>query len=216
MEQIIIEMVNKFGYIGIALLIFIESVFPPIPSELILTFGGFMTTSTSMSIIGVIFWSTIGAVLGAIVLYYIGKIFNKERLKKFTHTRLGRFIRLKEKDIEMADRWFDTKGAKTVLFGRCVPIVRSLISIPAGMSDMPLAKFLIYTTVGSTVWNIVLVNLGAAAGDNWKEIVRFFDKYSDIVLVILIIIAIAFVYYYFAHYTKKDNVKDKKKTKKKK
>lgn len=211
MEQIIIEMVDKFGYLGITLLIFIESVFPPIPSELILTFGGFMTSSTSMSIIGVIFWSSIGAVLGALVLYYIGKIFNKERLKKFTHTKLGKAIRLKEKDIELADRWFDTKGAKTVLFGRCVPIVRSLISIPAGMSDMPMLKFLIYTAVGSTVWNIVLVNLGAAAGDNWKDIVKFFDKYSDITLIVLIAIALGLIYYYFAHYKKKDKVKKKNK-----
>ncbi len=207
MEKIIIDLMNQFGYLAVFLLITIENVFPPIPSELILTFGGFMTTTTKMSIIGVIFWATLGAVLGAIILYYVGKIFNKARLKKFTHTKLGKFIRLKEKDIDLADKWFDTKGAKAVLIGRCVPIVRSLISIPAGMSNMPWPKFLLYTTIGSAVWNTVLVVLGAKTGENRDEIIKFFDNYSSITLVILVIIAIAFVFYYF--YSHKD-----KKTKK--
>lgn len=196
MQQIMINLINDFGYLGIFLLITIENVFPPIPSEVILTFGGFMTTTTKMSIVGVIFWATLGAVVGAIILYYVGKIFNKERLKKFTHTKLGKFIRLKEKDIDLADKWFDTQGAKAVLIGRCVPIVRSLISIPAGMSAMPWPKFLLYTTIGSAVWNTVLVVLGAQAGKNWESIVSAIDKYKYITIAVLAVVALAFLYIY--------------------
>lgn len=205
MQQIMINLINDFGYLGIFLLITIENVFPPIPSEVILTFGGFMTTTTKMSIVGVIFWATLGAVVGAIILYYVGKIFNKERLKKFTHTKLGKFIRLKEKDIDLADKWFDTQGAKAVLIGRCVPIVRSLISIPAGMSAMPWPKFLLYTTIGSAVWNTVLVVLGAQAGKNWESIVSAIDKYKYLTIVVLAVVALVFLYIYIKG--RKKNVK---------
>lgn len=205
MQQIMINLINDFGYLGIFLLITIENVFPPIPSEVILTFGGFMTTTTKMSIVGVIFWATLGAVVGAIILYYVGKIFNKERLKKLTHTKLGKFIRLKEKDIDLADKWFDTQGAKAVLIGRCVPIVRSLISIPAGMSAMPWPKFLLYTTIGSAVWNTVLVVLGAQAGKNWESIVSAIDKYKYLTIVVLAVVALVFLYIYIKG--RKKNVK---------
>lgn len=203
MQTIMINLMDSFGYIGVFLLILIENLFPPIPSEVILSFGGFMTTSTSLTVLGVIFWATLGSVIGAIILYYIGKIFNKERLKKFTHTKVGKFVRLKEKDIELADRWFDTKGAKTVLICRCIPIVRSLISIPAGMSEMPMPKFLAYTTIGSAVWNTLIVSLGAAAGENWEKIVEILDRYSHLTLILLVILFIAAVVYFFAVYRKK-------------
>ena len=151
MENLIVEIMNSFGYIGICLLIMIENVFPPIPSELILTFGGFMTISSNMTIFGCIIASTIGSLLGAVILYYIGKILNKERLIKIVNSKYGKLLRIKTKDIESADKWFDEKGNKTVFFCRFVPIVRSLISIPAGMSEMPFVKFIIYTLLGSLI-----------------------------------------------------------------
>lgn len=151
MENLVIEIMNNFGYLGIGLLILIENLFPPLPSELILTFGGFMTIDTSMTVIGVILFSTVGSLLGAIVLYYIGKILNKERLIKIVKSKYGKLLKIKPKDIESADKWFDTKGNKTVFFCRFVPVVRSLISIPAGMSEMPMLKFIIYTTFGSLI-----------------------------------------------------------------
>ena len=143
MQEMIIEIMNNFGYLGVFLLIAIENVFPPIPSEVILLFGGFMTTFSDMNIVGVIIASTLGSILGAIVLYYIGKILNKERLKKIITSKPGKILRLKPEDIDKADNWFDTKGNKTVFFCRFVPIIRSLISIPAGMSEMTMKKFLI-------------------------------------------------------------------------
>jgi len=190
MQEIIISLMEQFGYLGILLLIMIENVFPPIPSEVILCFGGFMTNSTSLTVLGVVIFSTIGSVLGAIILYLIGKILNKERLIKIVSGKIGKILRLKKKDIEMADKWFDTKGAKTVFFCRFIPIVRSLISIPAGMSEMPFIKFLILTTLGTLIWNTVLTILGSIMGEKWHVIAEIIDKYASIVLVILIIIFI--------------------------
>ena len=144
MQEIILSIMNVYGYLGVFLLIMIENVFPPIPSEVILLFGGFMTTYSKLSIVGMIVASTLGSLFGAIILYYIGKIFNKDRLKKIISGKLGKILRLKASDIDKADSWFDNKGNKTVFFCRFVPLIRSLISIPAGMSEMPILKFIIY------------------------------------------------------------------------
>ena len=197
MQEMIIEIMNNFGYLGVFLLIAIENVFPPIPSEVILLFGGFMTTFSDMNIVGVIISSTLGSVLGAIILYYIGKILNKERLKKIITSKPGKILRLKPEDIDKADEWFDTKGNKTVFFCRFVPIIRSLISIPAGMSEMPIKKFLIYTAAGSLIWNAALTIAGSIVGENWTSILDIMNKYSHIILVLLIIIfVIAVVLFY--------------------
>ena len=184
-------------------LIALENVFPPIPSEVILLFGGFMTTYTSLNIALMVVAATLGSLLGAIVLYYIGKILNKERLKKIVSGKVGKVLRLKEKDIDMANHWFDTKGNKTVFFCRFIPIVRSLISIPAGMSEMPMAKFLLYTTVGSAIWNTVLIVIGNRVGENWESILGVFDQYSHIVLILLILIFVLFIVWFYTKKKKK-------------
>ena len=197
MENFIIEIMNNFGYIGIGLLILIENIFPPIPSELILTFGGFMTIDTNMTIVGVIIASTIGSVLGAIILYYIGKILNKERLIKIVTSKYGKLLRVKPEDIESADKWFDEKGNKTVFFCRFIPVVRSLISIPAGMSEMPLLKFIVYTTFGSAIWNTVLVLVGAFAGDKKDLILTIIDDASYVIIALIVIVFLIFVYRFY-------------------
>lgn len=203
MENFIIEIMNNFGYIGIFLLILLENLFPPIPSEVILTFGGFMTINTNMTIIGVILASTLGSLIGAIILYYLGKILNKERLIKIVNSKYGKLLRVKTKDIEAADKWFDTKGNKTVFFCRFIPVVRSLISIPAGMSEMPLLKFTIYTLFGSLIWNTVLICIGAFAGDKKDVILAIIDKASNIILVVLIVAALVFAYQFYKKRIKK-------------
>ena len=207
MEQIIINAMEQFGYIGVFLLIAIENIFPPIPSEVILVFGGFMTTYTSLNIPIMIVAATLGSLLGAIVLYYIGKIFNKERLKRIISGKIGKVLRLKASDIEKADKWFDTKGNKTVFFCRFIPIVRSLISIPAGMSEMPMQKFLIYTILGSLIWNSVLIVVGSIVGDKWETIVGYLDNFSNIILIILVIIFVVAMYYWFVIRKKKQSKK---------
>ena len=206
MENFIIEIMNDFGYIGICLLIMIENLFPPIPSELILTFGGFMTIDSSMSIVGVIIASTIGSMVGAVILYYIGKILNKDRLIKIVSSKYGKLLQIKPKDIESADKWFDTKGNKTVFFCRFVPVVRSLISIPAGMSEMAMGKFLLYTLVGSAIWNTVLVCVGAFAGNYKDVIINAIDSASNVILILIIIVFFVGVFIFY-----KKRIKENKK-----
>ena len=200
MQQFILHIIEQFGYFGVFFLILIENVFPPIPSEVILLFSGFFSTYTNLSVLYMIVASTLGSFLGAIILYYIGKIFNKERLKKIVNGRLGKILFLKENDIDKADEWFDNKGNKSVFFCRFVPIVRSLISIPAGMSEMPMGKFKIYTICGSMIWNTVLICLGYRLGSNWEYVLTILDKYQMLVIVILVII---FGYVIIKFYRKK-------------
>lgn len=207
MEEFVISIMNQYGYFGIFFLIFIENIFPPIPSEVVLLFGGFMTTYSKLGVPLMILFSTLGSVVGAIVLYYVGKILNKERLKKFVSGKVGKMLRLKASDIEKADRWFDTKGNKTVFFCRFIPVVRSLISIPAGMSEMAMTKFLLYTTVGSAIWNTVLLVIGNRVGKNWKDILGIMDQYSHVVLILLIILFVAFLVYFFYFRTQKKKAK---------
>lgn len=200
MQQFILHIIEQFGYFGVFFLILIENVFPPIPSEVILLISGFFSSYTSLSVFYMILASTLGSFLGAIILYYIGKIFNKERLKKIVNGRLGKILFLKENDIDKADEWFDNKGNKSVFFCRFVPIVRSLISIPAGMSEMPMVKFIIYTICGSMIWNTVLICLGFRLGSNWEYVLTILDKYQMVVIVILVII---FGYVIIKFYRKK-------------
>ena len=205
MQEIILSIMGKYGYIGVFLLIMIENVFPPIPSEVILLFGGFMTTYTRLNITGMIIASTLGSIFGAIILYYIGKIFNKDRLKKIISGKLGKILRLKVSDIDNADSWFDNKGNKTVFFCRFIPLVRSLISIPAGMSEMPMVKFLLYTLFGSLIWNTVLIIVGSVVGENWTKIVGILDTYSHIVVIILFIIVVIGIYFFYRKRSNKKN-----------
>ena len=205
MRDIVLELLSSYGYAGMFALILIENLFPPIPSEVILTFGGFMTTYTNLSIPLMVIAATLGSLLGAIVLYYIGKILNKERLKKIVSGKIGKVLRIKYEDIDKADAWFDNKGNKTVFFCRFIPIVISLISIPAGMSEMPIPKFLVYTVFGSLIWNAVLTILGAKLGSHWDSILGFFEEFSHIILIILIVLFIVLVgiFYYKRLHNKK-------------
>ena len=183
MNEIILQIMDKFGYFGIAFLIAIENVFPPIPSEVILTFGGFMTSNTNMTITGVIIVSTIGSVIGAIILYLLGRLLTKERLYKLVDGRIGKILRFKKQDIDKSEEWFSKKGKSTVLFCRFIPMVRSLISIPAGMTKMEFSLFLTYTIIGSAIWNSVLTYLGFAAGNAWESVAKYVDYFAKITLI---------------------------------
>ncbi|WP_018751348.1 DedA family protein [Paenibacillus sanguinis] len=186
MNNWITEFMEQFGYFGVFLLIALENVFPPIPSEVILTFGGFMTTYTSLTVPGIIIVSTLGSILGAVILYGVGYLVNVDRLEGWIE-RYGRFLRLKKEDIRRADRWFERYGYWTVLFCRMVPLIRSLISVPAGMAKMKFRLFLLFTTIGTLIWNITLVWVGAAVGGSWEQIVEFMDVYSHFAYIILAI-----------------------------
>lgn len=195
MENWLTEVMNEYGYMGIMFLIAIENIFPPIPSEVILTFGGFMTTTSNLSIIGVITSATAGSVIGAIVLYIIGLQLDVATLEKIVN-RWGHILRITISDIHRADDWFDRYGPWTVFFCRFVPLIRSLISIPAGMSNMNVGIFLPLTTVGTLIWNIVLVYLGASVGASWEVIVEYMEIYSKVtyVLLLFLIVVLFFIF----------------------
>lgn len=193
MQEIIIEILNQFGYIGVFLLITIENIFPPIPSEVILTFGGFMTTYTKMNVGGVILAATAGSVMGAIILYVIGRVFNTGRLERLLDSKLGKLLQLRKEDVKSAEKWFLKRGNKAVFLCRFIPIVRSLISIPAGIARMKFGSFLILTIMGTFAWNVVLVFLGRIAGNAWETIAHYVDIYSMIAAAFFALVAILIV-----------------------
>ncbi|WP_238483764.1 DedA family protein [Anaerosporobacter faecicola] len=197
MQDMMIDLMNQYGYLGILLLIAIENLFPPIPSEVVLTFSGFLTTYTQMTIWGAVLASTAGAVIGAIILYWLGRILNKERFMRIVEGKIGRILRLKKEDVEKADHWFGTKGNMVVFFGRFVPIIRSLISIPAGMSEMHFGRFLLLTTIGSGIWNTVLIFVGSVVGESWEDVVAIMEEYSFLTLCVLGIVGIIAVWLYY-------------------
>ncbi len=190
------DMMSEYGYFGVFFLILIENVFPPIPSEVILTFGGFMATYSSMTQLWVIIAATVGSVIGAMVLYSIGLLVDVSRLEVLVD-RWGGLLRLTRKDIQRADAWFDRYGPWTVLFCRLIPLVRSLISIPAGMSNMNFPLFVLLTTIGSLIWNAALVSIGFKVGENWESIVRYMDMYSNVVYGLLVLGSVAGMIWYF-------------------
>ena len=196
MQNWIITIMNRFGYLGVAGLIGLENIFPPIPSEVILTFGGFMTTCTDLTFTGVVVSSTIGSLIGAILLYGIGWILSYDKLCRILSGKTGKILHLYPEDIDKAVSWFDKRGDYTVFFCRFIPIVRSLISIPAGCAKMKMLPFLLLTTAGSFIWNTVLVYLGALAGKSWSKIAGYMDTYSTIVLIILIIAVLSALYFF--------------------
>ena len=185
MDHWILEIMSSYGYLGLALLIMAENLFPPIPSEIILTFGGFMTTYTKMHIPGTVLSATVGSVGGALILYQAGRFLSPDRLDTLLSGRLGRILHLKKADIQKAADWFDSRGNYTVFFCRFIPIVRSLISIPAGMADMALGRFLWMTVAGSFLWNLVLICAGAAAGSSWQKAVEYFGSYTQAAKIVL-------------------------------
>lgn len=195
MENWITEFMSEFGYLSIFLLVALENVFPPIPSEVILTFGGFLTRSTDMSVVGVVLFSTLGSIAGAAILYGVGRLLSVDRLERLVD-RYGKVLRVKSSDLERARKFFLRYGNKAVFLCRMVPLVRSLISIPAGMSKMRFGFFLMFTTAGTLIWNMVLVIAGALVGDQWENILAFMDLYSHIVYIVLGVVLAAAVAFY--------------------
>ena len=181
MQELVQNIMNQFGYPGIGLLILVETVFPPIPSEVILTFGGFLTTCTNLTITGVIASSTAASLAGAWLLYGLGRLLNPARIRSLFSGKLAKRLGFQEKEVGDTFGWFEKKGEKAVFFGRCIPIIRSLISIPAGMAGMKAGRFTVYTLAGSLIWDTMLVLLGAMAGESWEIIMEYTDAWSALV-----------------------------------
>ena len=186
MVEWITSTMTSMGYVGIALLMFAENLFPPIPSELIMPLAGFTVAQGKMNLVLAVVAGLVGTMLGALPWYYAGKLLGEERLKSLAD-KYGKWITLSSRDIDKADNWFDRHGAKAVLFCRLVPGVRTLISLPAGLSEMSLVPFLIYSTIGSALWIFALTYAGYLLGDNYDRVDEYLGPVSKIVLVILLI-----------------------------
>ena len=166
------EIVRSLGYPGVAALIAVENLFPPLPLELILPLAGQVAGQGQLSLLGVVAAATAGSVAGALALYVLAAQFGEARLRRLLG-RFGRLLLVEEADLDQARSWFDRHGRKAVLIGRLVPVVRGLISIPAGLARMPLRQFVTYTALGSGLYNVLLVSLGWALGTQWELIHRY-------------------------------------------
>jgi len=168
------DVIDAIGLVGVAFLVALENIFPPIPSELILLLAGFNVSEGRFGLVGGVVAATVGSVIGAYFLYGIGRLVQDERLERFL-AGIGRVIGLKKTDVHKGFVWFERHGTKVVLFGRLVPVVRSVVSIPAGSDKMPLARFTLLTAAGSLVWNAVWVAVGWGLGDQWEKAGKWGD-----------------------------------------
>ena len=184
MRELVLELMGEYGNLAVFLLILVENLFPPIPSEVILTFGGVMTVCTDMTPVGVILFSTAGSLTGAVILYSVGRFLPDEVFRKLLCGQIGHLLHFRLEDVDLAKGWFRERGRSAVFLCRLIPIVRSLISIPAGIARMPFVPFLVFTAAGSLLWNTVLVYAGRIAGDSWEKVSAAFGVYSDLFLMI--------------------------------
>ena len=179
------DVIEQLGYLGVALLVVLENVFPPIPSEIVLPFAGFVAQQGSDSVVLMILAATVGSVIGALIMYWIAAIIGDERLHAFTR-RFGKWVQIREADLTRAEEWFDRHAMSAVLVGRCVPLIRSVVSIPAGFRRMKLIPYIAYTFLGSLVWNIALVGAGAVLGENWERVEPVVATFQWIVIVMIL------------------------------
>ncbi len=185
MVEWITNTMSSLGYWGIGLLMFLENLFPPIPSELIMPLAGFTIAQGRMEFAPAIFAGVIGTVIGALPWYYAGKILGEHRLKSLAD-RYGKWLTISSKDISKSIGWFDRHGSMAVFLCRLVPGVRTLISLPAGISQMHLLPFLLYSTIGTTLWVGLLTYAGYVLGDNYDLVDEYLGPVSKIVLAIIV------------------------------
>lgn len=179
---------EQYGYVGLFVVMVIENLFPPIPSEVILPLAGFQVSQGALTFVGALLVATAGSLAGAFAIYAIGRYGGRPLVY-----RLGPLLRVSEAELDRADYWFDRRGAWIVLLGRLIPGARSIVSIPAGMSEMPLLRFTVLTTAGSLAWNAILISIGRGLGANWQAVSGVLDRASTIVLVLIVLATVGLV-----------------------
>ena len=197
----IVSLMDTLGAPGVGIAILLENLFPPIPSEVVLPLGGFTVAQGSLSFIPVFIWATVGSVVGAYALYGIGAWLGADRLRAIADW----MWLVKASDVDKSLAWFDKYGKPSILFGRLIPGIRSLISIPAGLDRMNLLTFGLWTTLGSAVWNFILIFLGYKLGENWETVTEYMDQYSKVVYVILILILLGFLIFFIRRAIREKN-----------
>jgi membrane protein DedA with SNARE-associated domain len=188
-----LDVIYALGYLGLALLLVAENLFPPIPSEVVLPLAGFLVGTGELSFFGALAAATAGSTAGALILYAMGRWGGRRLVLRY-----GRWLRVDKTRLDRAESWFRTWGDWVVLVARVVPLARSIVSIPAGTMEMPLVRFLVLTTVGSAVWNTVLIGAGVILGANWATVQYWVGSYSNVVLVVAAVGIAAFLV--FRHY----------------
>ena len=183
------NVVDEVGAVGLAFVMFLENVFPPIPSEIVLPLAGFYVEDGRLGFVEALVGATVGAVAGALLLYAIGRFGGLPLVLRYR-----RILRVSEAEIERADAWFDRYGDWIVFFSRMIPIIRSIVSIPAGMSEMPILRFTLFTAAGAAIWNTALIGAGYALGGNYEEVESVVGPLSRVILVVLVL-AIVYVGY---------------------
>ena len=192
------DVINQFGYFGVALLVVIENVFPPIPSEIVLPFAGFVAqqgagaAESDTSVIGMMIAATVGSVIGALILYFVSAAIGPDRLRAFVE-KFGKWFGVKPADLVRAEAWFDRRSSLAVLVGRCVPLIRSIVSIPAGFRRMKLSSFIVLTAIGSAVWNIALIGAGAVLKDQWDRVGDYVGVFQWVVVLAIVVFVVRFV-----------------------
>jgi membrane protein DedA with SNARE-associated domain len=185
MFEWIVQLIDRAGYAGIAFIMFLEAVFPPIPSWLVMPLAGFQASSGRFSPVLVVLAGTTGSTLGAVCWYFVGRLVGVDRLRHFA-ARHGHWITLTPAQIDRADHWFDRHGAPAVMFARVVPIVRTFISVPAGMFAMDLRRFIIFTAVGDAMWNALLVTAGYALRSQYDRVDDYLNPLASVVLAVVV------------------------------
>ncbi|SNY57347.1 DedA family protein [Paractinoplanes atraurantiacus] len=189
MTSFVTDLVERFGGPGAGLAVALENLFPPIPSEVILPLAGFIAGQGRMNVAAAIAWTTLGSVIGAVALYYIGAALGRDRVRAIA----ARLPLVKVEDLDRTEAWFGRHGTKAVFFGRMIPIFRSLVSVPAGVERMRLRTFLLCTTLGSLIWNATFVLAGYALGANWTAIESYVGTFQNVVIAACALLVAYFV-----------------------
>ena len=186
-----VEKNSTIAYLTICLAMFLENVIPPIPSEIIMPLGGFFVYQQKLNFYILVFWGLLGTILGSLPWYYLGRLVNEKRLSNFLEKK-GKYLGISSNYLTKSKRWFEKYGVSLVFWGRLVPGIRTLISVPAGMELMPLRKFLIWTTFGSFIWVAILTYAGYLFGENYLVIETYLDQIKYVIKPILILIFLYF------------------------
>jgi len=189
LSSFIINSISSLGYFGVGLMMGIESACIPLPSEIIMPFSGFLVAKGTFTLLGIILAGSIGSVAGSILAYWVGKFGGRVFIEKY-----GKYILISHHDLNIADRFFQKYGNWAVFFSRMMPIVRTFISLPAGIARMNFTKFVIYTFVGSIPWCLALGYLGKKLGDHWEVLGAYFHQFDFVIVVIIIAMVIWYVW----------------------
>ncbi len=193
MQAFIINILNNFGYLGLYFLLLLSTIFPPLPSEIVLVLGGISTTleNSKVTILGIVISSLLASLSGAFILYYLGRLLNKEKLDNFLKKPWLKKIGVKKKDIDKTFTYFHKWKNKAVFFGRWLPIIKSFISIPAGMIKMNIKTYFFYTFFGFLIWDSFVILMGVSLAENWPLITKILNSFKFIVFLLLLL---AFIY----------------------